>query len=115
VVVATAAPDVDEPMLVALAALFGAEGYAAQTWRSRARCRGDPPARWFPTRGADLAPLRATCRRCPVKADCLEFALAQANYSGGLWASSTPKQRAMFRRRGWSVDEALRWLADRGW
>jgi WhiB family transcriptional regulator, redox-sensing transcriptional regulator len=104
------------PTLVALAVLFGADAFAAQSWRGRASCRGEDPSRWFPARGADLSELRTVCHGCPVRAECLAYALGGgASSTGGIWAGTSARQRREIRRRGWSVDRALEWLDARGW
>lgn len=47
-------------------------------WRDRAACRGQPLARFYPERWErfDAQPALTICRRCPVRAPCLDDALA---------------------------------------
>jgi WhiB family transcriptional regulator, redox-sensing transcriptional regulator len=104
-------------VLVEFARLLGPEFAQHHEWRARAACRGMDPSLWFPRRGQDLGALRTTCRVCPVRPECLQFALdgGAPSYAGGIWAGSSPPQRREIRRRGWSVDRALEWLDARGW
>ncbi len=68
--------------------------------------RGDEPCRqvpadvFFPDSG-DNAGARAAanlCRGCPVLLPCLTWAVAHEQH--GVWAGTTPKQRAQLRRMG---------------
>jgi WhiB family redox-sensing transcriptional regulator len=67
-------------------------------WMRNAACRGrgldvffdDDPAR------ADAA--RAICADCPVRAECLEFALADRSVTG-IWAGTDDAQRRTIRRK----------------
>lgn len=53
-------------------------------WMKRAQCRGQDPALFFPTLGANVAKARALCSSCPVRAECLDYALADPE-SAGVW------------------------------
>ena len=45
-------------------------------WMERAACRGEDPAVFFPSLGADAAKARAICASCAVRQECLAYALA---------------------------------------
>lgn len=69
-------------------------------WQDNAACRGEATAIFYPTKSDDLSSYKLAeriCRHCPVKATCLEEALA-AGERWGLWGGRTPKQRAMINR-----------------
>src|SRR5690554_2167760 len=81
---------------------------AVTDWRQHAACRGADPELFFPPPlGANLAPLmrriRALCDPCPVREQCLRFALdaegdARRENRHGIFAATTPRQRwAMWR------------------
>jgi WhiB family redox-sensing transcriptional regulator len=60
-------------------------------WMHRAICRDEDPELFFPagTDGPALlqaAAAKAVCARCPIRAECLEFALEHLPYgvAGGL-------------------------------
>lgn len=67
-------------------------------WRQRARCRDEDPELFFPvgTTGpavdAQVASARAVCRACPVRRDCLAWALA-AGEPAGVWGGLTADER----------------------
>lgn len=77
------------------------------SWHDRAACRPDgrpadmTPAEWtgmfFPNRGQATAPARAYCLRCPVRTDCLDAALANAE-KHGIWGATSEGQRRRTRR-----------------
>jgi transcription factor WhiB/Homeodomain-like domain-containing protein len=68
-------------------------------WRERAACAEVDPELWFPDRGqgyrAAGAAAKRICAGCPVRAQCLAFALA-AGPEFGIWAGYDPAElRAM--------------------
>lgn len=72
-------------------------------WMKRGACRGNPPDIWHPDdedRNAQIAyrTARTICDACPVKEDCLEYALAN-NIDHGMWGGHTPRERRRIRRR----------------
>lgn len=81
-------------------------------WEARAVCASlDPDLFQLPTSGTQLpdedlhadqiTEAKTACRVCPVKAQCLEAALA-APRSQDMWAiagDTTPRERAAIRRR----------------
>lgn len=65
-------------------------------WMSRGKCRGSQ-ANFFPTfTGKKESPAireaKAVCSTCPVKAECLAFAL-DAQERDGIWGGMTPDER----------------------
>jgi WhiB family redox-sensing transcriptional regulator len=77
---------------------------ARPVWHADAACRGQGPAAFFPTRRDRKEPTRAVrraCRECPVRIDCLQFALDHGSYADhGVWGGTSEKQRRQARRRG---------------
>lgn len=79
----------------------------AHDWHADAACRGMDPALFFPdAKGPTVvAPeVEAACRRCPVKAECLDEVLAWTDeadwgWRAGLTAAERRKLRAR-RRKG---------------
>jgi WhiB family transcriptional regulator, redox-sensing transcriptional regulator len=69
-------------------------------WWERAACRGEDPELFFPTRCEveKVQAAKAVCARCPVRAECLEYALA-VNEQNGIWGGLSGKQRRAERRR----------------
>lgn len=84
-------------------ALAGLPSISGQQWRQRAACAGDwngDP--WFPGDKSndphryDYA--RAVCARCPVRSECLEFAL-ETREQHGMFGGLTPDQRKALARK----------------
>jgi WhiB family redox-sensing transcriptional regulator len=44
-------------------------------WTADALCAQVDPEMFFPENGGTSEPAKAICRRCPVRAECLEYAL----------------------------------------
>lgn len=68
-------------------------------WHDQALCRDhDTPDLWHPTStSADAAAeARTICGRCPVKGECLTFALADPRLTG-VWGGLTDNQRTRLR------------------
>jgi hypothetical protein len=98
---------VSTPLLLRIGEVIDAD-LTGQEWRERARCRGMSPSFWHPPRGESLAPQRAICARCPVRSECLTFALdGGAHDSGGVWAGSSARDRRKARRYGWDARRLL--------
>lgn len=67
-------------------------------WMDQAACRGADADLWFPERGAHAEAAKATCAACPVRSDCLEYALANTERHG-IWGGMTAKERRLELRR----------------
>lgn len=80
-------------------------------WRERAICREEDPELFFPLgeehttgRGPtepvalQLAEAKAVCRRCPVVAECLAWAL-DAGQDFGVWGAMDSDERRALKRR----------------
>lgn len=68
------------------------------SWQSYAACSGQGPADWFPARGDSPAAAKAICGRCPVRTDCLAFALEWPELPG-IWGGTSQRQRDRLRAR----------------
>lgn len=67
-------------------------------WAARAECRGEDPALFFPASDDDPSTALAVCARCPVRQECLEYAL-EARERFGIWGGTTERQRRRMVRR----------------
>ena len=70
-------------------------------WRDRAVCRDTDPDLFFPvgTTGSavtEIEAAKALCRTCPVREQCLEFAL-RANQEAGVWGGASEEERRKMR------------------
>lgn len=73
-------------------------------WVQRARCKDEDPELFFPigTTGPaaeQIERARAVCQGCPVRGECLEWALATGQDAGVWGATSEDERRAMRRAR----------------
>lgn len=73
-------------------------------WAEDALCAQTDPDIWFPEIGGhrEAAIARRICRACPVRAECLDYALAGADtWNGlatGIWGGTSPRERARIRQ-----------------
>lgn len=71
-------------------------------WRNRAACREQDPELFFPIGDGSAAHeqiLQATavCARCPVRQQCLDFALT-TEQTAGIWGGLTEAERRELHR-----------------
>ncbi|MFI6559687.1 WhiB family transcriptional regulator [Streptomyces sp. NPDC050534] len=72
-------------------------------WRDRAACRSEDPDLFFPigTSGPSLLQTeqaKTVCRRCPVREECLRWALDTGECMG-VWGGTSEMERRALRRR----------------
>lgn len=67
-------------------------------WLDRARCRGSDPEQFFVRGAAQAKPAVRMCQGCPVKEECLEYALTN-DIDFGVWGGLTERQRRTLLRR----------------
>jgi WhiB family transcriptional regulator, redox-sensing transcriptional regulator len=65
-----------------------------ETWLERAACSGVGWEAFFDS--PDLEPALNLCRSCPVRIDCLRFAV-QAGLDWGVWGGLSPEGRRRVR------------------
>jgi len=65
-----------------------------QPWMAAARCRNVDPDLFFPTKGGPdvTAHAKAVCAQCPVRTECLEYAVENGERYG-VWGGLSPKER----------------------
>ena len=72
-------------------------------WRDRAECRHEDPELFFPVGATGPAMLqvkqaKAVCHRCPVLAQCRNWAL-ETNQESGVWGGLGEDERRSMKRR----------------
>ena len=69
-------------------------------WMHEAACRGQGFDTWFPTDdvGEQADGARRICAGCPVRLECLDYAL-NCSIRHGLWGGLSPEERAALNRR----------------
>jgi WhiB family redox-sensing transcriptional regulator len=65
-------------------------------WMKRAQCRGEDPALFFPSLGGNAAKARGICSICPVRPECLAYALADPELAG-VWGGTSDRERRKLR------------------
>lgn len=77
-------------------------------WQDEAVCRTTDPEIFFPDKGESTREGKKVCARCPVKAECLEHALANEERFG-VWGGLSERERRRIRytRRGKDIPESL--------
>lgn len=70
-----------------------------ESWRVEAACLGMDTAMFFPSTGESTHPdAVGACHRCPVRAECLEDALA-THERYGIWGGASERERRRILRR----------------
>jgi WhiB family redox-sensing transcriptional regulator len=92
-----------------LARLFATE--PDTDWRAHAACKGYDPEHFFSSE--DLtdkqeriereSAAKAVCARCPVRMECLDYAVA-AGERYGIWGGLNPQERRTYARTGSTGD-----------
>ena len=65
-------------------------------WQTMAACRGEPVEMFIPDRGGPSVRAKQLCANCPVRPDCLKFALAIPDLVG-YWAGTNERERRRLR------------------
>lgn len=70
-----------------------------EPWEADAACRNHPyPDMWFPERGEMAVHAKAICGPCPVRLDCLDFALRN-RIRDGVWGGASARERRTMKPR----------------
>ncbi len=67
-------------------------------WTTRAACRGiTEPDLFFLDHGQSPAQAKAVCAGCPVRQECLDYAV-RWRINDGIWGGTTPRERRLISR-----------------
>jgi WhiB family redox-sensing transcriptional regulator len=61
-------------------------------WMARGICRDHPPEVFFPSDGVGVEVAKRLCATCPVKSECLDYAL-EHRVDHGVWGGTSERQR----------------------
>jgi WhiB family redox-sensing transcriptional regulator len=80
------------------------ENNSLDSWISQAKCQEENTNLFFILRGDPEQKTKRTeayavCQHCPVKAECLDYAII--NHEVGIWGGTTDAERR-FLRRSWT-------------
>lgn len=69
-------------------------------WRAEGACRGKNPQWWYPSQGGATHAAKALriCATCPVKTECLDWAI-EAGEGHGIWGGLMEAERRREARR----------------
>jgi WhiB family redox-sensing transcriptional regulator len=68
-----------------------------KAWMQDAACRGADPELFFPVRGETTYEAKAVCAGCPVRFECLEYALRHSERFG-IWGGLGERERRRLRQ-----------------
>ena len=66
-------------------------------WMMFALCQQVDPEKWFPVRGASVTDAKRICRDCPVRTQCLQYALDN-DERFGIWGGLSERERRRLKR-----------------
>jgi WhiB family transcriptional regulator, redox-sensing transcriptional regulator len=79
--------------------LFGtASDDGAMGWQEQALCAQTDPEAFFPEKGGSTREAKRVCTGCEVRAECLEYALAN-DERFGIWGGLSERERRKLKKR----------------
>lgn len=61
-------------------------------WMAQGNCADKPPSLFFPSDGVGVEVAKRVCADCPMKADCLDYALDN-RIDHGVWGGTSERER----------------------
>ena len=71
---------------------------AELAWQERALCAQTDPEAFFPEKGGSTREAKRVCMACEVRAECLEYALAN-DERFGIWGGLSERERRRVKKR----------------
>lgn len=69
-------------------------------WQEQGACKTRLDLNWFPGRGEATSEQKTVCAGCPVRIDCLAWALDKgAHEDFGIWGGTSERQRRILRQK----------------
>ena len=68
-----------------------------QVWMLEAKCRDADPEAFFPEKGGSTREAKRICSACPVRNDCLDYAL-ENDERFGIWGGLSERERRRAKR-----------------
>lgn len=68
------------------------------SWMDEGVCAQVGDDLWFPEKGGSTREAKQVCAGCPVKADCLEYALRH-DIRTGVWGGKAERERRVLQRK----------------
>ncbi|EPH02421.1 hypothetical protein HMPREF1531_01727 [Propionibacterium sp. oral taxon 192 str. F0372] len=67
-------------------------------WQEQALCAQTDPEAFFPEKGGSTREAKKVCQSCPVRSDCLDYALAN-DERFGIWGGLSERERRRLRKQ----------------
>jgi WhiB family redox-sensing transcriptional regulator len=87
-----------DPVLVGIAGAYGNLDSDQLSWQADALCAQTDPEAFFPEKGGSTRDAKRICAGCDVKAQCLEYALAN-DERFGIWGGLSERERRKLKKR----------------
>lgn len=68
-----------------------------ESWMDEGLCRETDPESFYPAKGVPNRPAKRICQACPVRAECLEYALSHDEHFG-IWGGLSETERRRVKR-----------------
>ncbi len=68
-----------------------------ESWQDRALCAQTDPEAFFPEKGGSTREAKRICTGCEVKAECLDYALAN-DERFGIWGGLSERERRRLKK-----------------
>ena len=87
------------PGLASVVDIFsGVDDDGPLAWQERALCAQTDPEAFFPEKGGSTREAKKVCTSCDVRAECLDYALAN-DERFGIWGGLSERERRKLKRR----------------
>jgi WhiB family redox-sensing transcriptional regulator len=88
-----------DPRSVTVLPMFAGRGDEGPLgWQERALCAQTDPEAFFPEKGGSTREAKRVCEACDVRAECLEYALAN-DERFGIWGGYSERERRRLKQR----------------
>jgi WhiB family redox-sensing transcriptional regulator len=87
----------DPRMREIAAAIHGTYTNADDRWQERALCAQTDPEAFFPEKGGSTREAKKICEVCPVREQCLTYAL-EHDERFGIWGGLSERERRRLKR-----------------
>lgn len=77
---------------------LGLTEFEDTAWQEEGLCAQADPDAWFPQKGGSVLAAKRICQRCPVQAECLEYALTH-DERFGVWGGLSERERRALKRK----------------
>jgi WhiB family redox-sensing transcriptional regulator len=87
-----------DPIRLGVAGAYSGLEEDALSWQADALCSQTDPEAFFPEKGGSTRDAKKICSGCDVKAQCLEYALAN-DERFGIWGGLSERERRKLKKR----------------